>query len=57
MVPLQIIVYKQQVLQICFRLELVPEKVIQDFTEHRSIKALRQYERVDVTQKRLLATS
>ena len=35
----------------------VPEKVIQEFTGHRSIKALRQYERIEVTQKRLLATS
>ena len=35
----------------------VPEKLIQEFTRHHSIKALRQYERVDVTQKRLLATS
>ena len=30
----------------------VPEKVIQEFTGHRSIKALRQYKRVDVTQKK-----
>ena len=35
----------------------VPKKVIQEFTGHRSIKALRQYDRADLTQKRLLATS
>ena len=35
----------------------VPEKIIQEFTGHRSIKALRQYERADVTQKKPLATS
>ena len=29
----------------------VPEKVIQEFTEHRSVKALRQYEKVTVCQK------
>ena len=29
----------------------VPEKVIQDFTGHQSVKALRQYEKVASIQK------